>query len=69
MAVYPTNDSSIVNRLGEILGVDLDAVISLNNLDGTTLTLRNTRDAFVCINVSELFYRPWSFIHKKFSLV
>lgn len=39
MAVYPTNDSSIVNRLGEVLGVDLDTIISLNNLDGTTLTL------------------------------
>lgn len=37
MAVFPTNDTALVNRLGQILGVDLDVVISLNNLDGTTL--------------------------------
>lgn len=34
VAVYPTNDVSVVNRLGERLGVDLDTVISLKNLDG-----------------------------------
>lgn len=34
VAVYPTNDASIVNRLGERLGVDLDTVFSLKNLDG-----------------------------------
>ncbi|PIO22689.1 hypothetical protein AB205_0078730, partial [Aquarana catesbeiana] len=33
VAVYPANDSSIVNKLGEILSADLDTVISLNNLD------------------------------------
>lgn len=38
VAVYPTNDTAIVNKLGQILGVDLDMVISLNNLDGTALT-------------------------------
>lgn len=38
MAVFPTNDSALVNKLGEILGVDLDVVISLNNLDGIALT-------------------------------
>ena len=34
MAVYPTNDVGLVNRLGELLGVDLNTVLSLNNLDG-----------------------------------
>lgn len=34
VAVYPANDSALVNQLGEILGVDLDVVMSLNNLDG-----------------------------------
>uniref|UniRef100_A0A8C2K0Q4 NADPH--hemoprotein reductase n=1 Tax=Cyprinus carpio TaxID=7962 RepID=A0A8C2K0Q4_CYPCA len=38
VAVYPINDSVIVNRIGEVLGVDLDTVISLNNLDGMTIT-------------------------------
>lgn len=37
VAVFPTNDTALVNRLGQILGVNLDVVISLNNLDGTTL--------------------------------
>uniref|UniRef100_A0A6Q2X1V8 NADPH--hemoprotein reductase n=1 Tax=Esox lucius TaxID=8010 RepID=A0A6Q2X1V8_ESOLU len=35
VAVYPTNDTTIVTKLGQVLGVDLDTVISLNNLDGT----------------------------------
>lgn len=47
VAVFPTNDSALVNKLGQILGVDLDLVISLNNLDGmalkpcSTLTLQS----------------------------
>ncbi len=36
VAVYPINDSVIVNRIGDLLDVDLDTVISLNNLDGMT---------------------------------
>lgn len=34
VAVYPANDSALVNQIGEILGADLDVVMSLNNLDG-----------------------------------
>nr|AKQ53336.1 NADPH-cytochrome P450 reductase [Tetranychus cinnabarinus] len=33
LAIYPQNDSSIVNKLGELLKVDLDTVISLKNVD------------------------------------
>lgn len=40
VAVCPINDTAIVNKIGDILGVDLDTVISLNNLDGMPLTLR-----------------------------
>lgn len=36
--MYPANDTSLVNQLGEILGADLDTVFSLNNLDGEWLT-------------------------------
>lgn len=36
VAVFPTNDAALVNKLGQVLGVDLDVVISLNNLDGNT---------------------------------
>lgn len=34
MAVYPTNDPELVEKLGSLLDVDLDTVISLNNTDG-----------------------------------
>ncbi|CAJ0940531.1 unnamed protein product [Ranitomeya imitator] len=44
VAVYPANESSIVNKLGEILGVDLDIVISLNNLDEES----NKKHPFPC---------------------
>ncbi|XP_062329842.1 P450 (cytochrome) oxidoreductase b [Osmerus eperlanus] len=44
VAVFPTNDTAIVNKLGEILGVDLDMVISLNNLDEES----NKKHPFPC---------------------
>ena len=34
VAVYPENDTKLVTRIGELVGVDLDTVISLINLDG-----------------------------------
>lgn len=34
VAVYPTNDPELVEKLGSLLDVDLDTVISLNNTDG-----------------------------------
>lgn len=34
MAVYPTNDPELVEKLASMLNVDLDAVISLQNRDG-----------------------------------
>uniref|UniRef100_A0A670JTH4 NADPH--hemoprotein reductase n=1 Tax=Podarcis muralis TaxID=64176 RepID=A0A670JTH4_PODMU len=44
VAVYPANDTSLVNQLGEILGADLDMVISLNNLDEES----NKKHPFPC---------------------
>ncbi|XP_023675147.2 NADPH--cytochrome P450 reductase isoform X1 [Paramormyrops kingsleyae] len=44
VAVYPINEASIVNKIGEILGVDLDTVISLNNLDEES----NKKHPFPC---------------------
>lgn len=42
VAVFPTNDSVLVNKLGQILEVDLDKVISLNNLDGMAIKAQST---------------------------
>ncbi|KAJ8414511.1 hypothetical protein AAFF_G00037130 [Aldrovandia affinis] len=44
VAVYPTNDVAIVNQIGQVLGVDLDTVISLNNLDEES----NKKHPFPC---------------------
>lgn len=33
MAIYPINDSSLVQRLGELTGSDLDEIFSLINTD------------------------------------
>uniref|UniRef100_A0A0K8RSJ7 NADPH--cytochrome P450 reductase n=1 Tax=Crotalus horridus TaxID=35024 RepID=A0A0K8RSJ7_CROHD len=44
IAVYPANDTSLVNQLGEILSADLDTVISLNNLDEES----NKKHPFPC---------------------
>lgn len=37
MAVYPTNDPELVEKLASMLNVDLDAVISLQNRDGENI--------------------------------
>ena len=37
VAVFPCNDPSIVNQIGELLEVDLDKVISLDALEGKHL--------------------------------
>jgi sulfite reductase alpha subunit-like flavoprotein len=34
LAVYPVNNEELVNKLGELLNVDLDTVIILTNTDG-----------------------------------
>lgn len=34
VAVYPKNSSELVNKIGELLNVDLDTVFSLLNTDG-----------------------------------
>ncbi|XP_060028306.1 NADPH--cytochrome P450 reductase [Erinaceus europaeus] len=44
VAVYPANDSTLVNQIGEILGADLDIVMSLNNLDEES----NKKHPFPC---------------------
>ncbi|XP_028937525.1 NADPH--cytochrome P450 reductase isoform X1 [Ornithorhynchus anatinus] len=44
VAVYPANDPAIVEQIGEILGADLDLVISLNNLDEES----NKKHPFPC---------------------
>ncbi|KAJ8368749.1 hypothetical protein SKAU_G00087770 [Synaphobranchus kaupii] len=44
VAVYPTNDAAIVNQIGHILDVDLETIISLNNLDEES----NKKHPFPC---------------------
>ncbi|XP_023609187.1 NADPH--cytochrome P450 reductase [Myotis lucifugus] len=44
VAIYPANDSALVNQIGEILGADLDVVMSLNNLDEES----NKKHPFPC---------------------
>ncbi|NXA35254.1 NCPR reductase, partial [Eudromia elegans] len=44
VAVYPANDSSLVNQIGEILQMDLDTIMSLNNLDEES----NKKHPFPC---------------------
>ncbi|XP_025919431.1 NADPH--cytochrome P450 reductase isoform X2 [Apteryx rowi] len=44
VAVYPANDSLLVNQIGEILHTDLDTIMSLNNLDEES----NKKHPFPC---------------------
>ena len=34
VAIFPSNDPQLVNRIGELLDVDLDTVFTLTNVDG-----------------------------------
>ncbi|XP_056593351.1 NADPH--cytochrome P450 reductase isoform X1 [Triplophysa dalaica] len=44
VAVYPTNDTTMVSKLGKRLGVDLDIIMSLKNLDEES----NKKHPFPC---------------------
>uniref|UniRef100_A0A673INK2 NADPH--hemoprotein reductase n=1 Tax=Sinocyclocheilus rhinocerous TaxID=307959 RepID=A0A673INK2_9TELE len=56
VAVYPINDSVIVNQIGDLLGVDLDMVISLNNLDEES----NKKHPFPCPSTYRTaLYQSW----------
>ncbi|XP_018588137.2 NADPH--cytochrome P450 reductase-like [Scleropages formosus] len=44
VAVYPVNETAMVNQIGQILGVDLDTIFSLNNLDEES----NKKHPFPC---------------------
>lgn len=44
VAVFPTNDTTVVSKLGERLGVDLDIIMSLKNLDEES----NKKHPFPC---------------------
>ncbi len=33
VAIYPINDTALVERIGELLGIDLDTVFTMKNLD------------------------------------
>ena len=55
MAVYPTNDLELVEKLGSLLNVDLDAVISLKNTDG-----EETAIILTCLDVRLVFKLFWT---------
>lgn len=39
VAVYPVNDPELVEGIGNRLGLDLDLIFSLDNIDGTSVRL------------------------------
>lgn len=39
MAIYPVNDSEIVEKLGRRLDADLDTLFMLTNIDGELFTV------------------------------
>lgn len=43
VAIYPTNNPELVEKIGKLLDVDLDTVFSLNNLDGRFLLYFNAK--------------------------
>ncbi|MBN3291564.1 NCPR reductase, partial [Polypterus senegalus] len=55
VAVYPMNDVTLVNQIGEILGVELDTIISLNNLDEES----NKKHPFPCPTTYKALYNSW----------
>lgn len=37
LGVYPVNNVELVNKIGQLCGMDLDTVITLTNTDGTLI--------------------------------
>ena len=48
LALFASNDPQLVERFGELLGVDLDDVFSLNNTDGMHPTSLSHSYQFCC---------------------
>ncbi len=46
VAVYPANDSLKVNRIGELLNIDLDTVFTLINVEGKVSVQRLNIDLY-----------------------
>ena len=46
VAVYPTNDPELVEKIGQILNIDLDVVFSLVNKDGRLFLTETCRQLF-----------------------
>lgn len=66
MAVYPANDSALVNQIGEILGADLDVIMSLNNLDGkfqNCLEVEPSGAKGRCPKTPSLYVEVWLALH------
>ena len=38
VAIFPTNSTTVIERIGELLEADLDTVFSLTNVDGTHIS-------------------------------
>lgn len=63
MAVYPVNDSELVDLIGKRLEVDLDQMFTLTNLDGgcrylndITLTLKDFKSVIL---KKDVMYQKW----------
>lgn len=39
VAIFPVNNPLLVDRIGELLQADLDAVVTLSNMDGKTILM------------------------------
>ena len=48
VAIYPQNDPEQVEAIGHILGVDLDEVFALQNVDGMLLRFTWSNNVFFC---------------------
>lgn len=44
LAIYPINNEELVNKLGELLNVDLDTIITLTNTDGMNMRSLRTEN-------------------------
>jgi sulfite reductase alpha subunit-like flavoprotein len=72
LAVYPINSEELVNKLGELLNVDLDTVITLTNTDGMKMcSLQITKSALKTDRmflISFLLVNPYLEEHKSLTI-
>ena len=63
MAIFPINDSQLVERIGELLETPLDTIFTLTNVDGTCVAYDQAL-VYIYTGARSLAHREYMYVLK-----